>query len=872
MKIKIKTRSGTVNLDVEQYYDSYTIIKKYAYTYGDKHALARYYRIVQDEPVITPDLELTISDIRNVIRKHKNVDGANGFDYFVALPNMNLVLLSYPEITAKEIVLLWLIERYLPEGVTPETESHLALSIEGEGVLDKVRQIPGLSFITADTLKDNVIAYYNNLDSERQALIDDVKHMDSVYEIITKEERYNTSDVVLDEVTFLIFINLPNNENLEHIFDAMTVSESIPFIMLNYRDTRRYKVDKHMPIFKSWIDFEPETEGIFFKILNAEPTKLQTSKNIQRFFSDGVWHVDSNIVEIEYVLNTGITSEIIKNRFEGCITGNIDYGIYQSNQTSVKARFTVDDFDFNRVIFTDLVYLSDVFSYFLFFNERNRSSVEKPRYFFYYRPGHDFDVRRSMKITFTQQKFKNVRKVEIKVSRAKNKQQVESFRILFSQLVSLYNKNIYTTLAVYKKYIANAMKYIDVYSLFRKQTKKNIKTGERLEELQERRPDIFVANYSRICSKDKQPYLIEGEQTMHEILEVLDNNEHKIINYPLGSTDYYACEPREDDDDKHNWPGLQKNDKLSNKKEYPLIPCCFTKDQYAKKSSNLNTYIKKQEDLTGINTAQLLLNAGDPGHVLKPNKVVTPGRYGELPYYISTIVTQAGIKPITKGKSTYLPILRTGVMQTPDSFFHCLERAFNPKYYLSQPRTQRDIVAAARQQMANYPSFAIAKQELYDYTDDEVRHALLDSERFIDPGMWIKLAEKHYNCNILMYRVDDENPNGAIAIPRHSQVYLTRDIPLDRNTVLIVSYQIDGKDYPYQCELLCRWNLNINTTKNFEYYFNSRDKLIETAIKFFFDSNRIYMLDIENIPNKTQYGTTVITKKATCYSCHPSTM
>jgi hypothetical protein len=227
------------------------------------------------------------------------------------------------------------------------------------------------------------------------------------------------------------------------------------------------------------------------------------------------------------------------------------------------------------------------------------------------------------------------------------------------------------------------------------------------------------------------------------------------------------------------------------------------------------------------------------GYIISSDKKLPPGRYGELPFNWEKIMKQLKIKQIKKGKQDIYPILRYGVLSSPDSFFSCLERAFNPEYQNMTPANKRETVYEVRKKIAKQ-NLSFGKQEFVGASDNTIRKLLLDPAAYLAPEKFCVLAQKHYKCNIFIYVVDESSPNGDIVIPNHSQAYLTRTITEDVPSVLIIKYETVTEDFPYQCELVCSLGVDGKAKPVQTTFQNS--PISDIAIKMFYTANEVFVI------------------------------
>ncbi len=227
---------------------------------------------------------------------------------------------------------------------------------------------------------------------------------------------------------------------------------------------------------------------------------------------------------------------------------------------------------------------------------------------------------------------------------------------------------------------------------------------------------------------------------------------------------------------------------------------------------------------------------------LDSKKIIDRGRYGIIPYYIQEIAKKAGYREMKYYDKYTVPLLAYGVLHTPDSFIHCLERAFNKDYERLELKDKMARVKRIRRKWAEM-DFSIAKQELYDCSHKVIVNLLKEEDHYIDPSMFISLASNYYDCNIFLYEINSRHPHGSVVIPRFSQAYLLKDISEVQKTVFIIRREIKNYPYPYQCEII----VQIKDSESFR-EFNpifEHSQFIEEAAKVLNNSNTVYIVTQE---------------------------
>ena len=810
MRIFINKKS----FDIVIYDDYSSILQKYSISVKD--SLPEYFRVIDDSQIIEEDMYIEIEDVRDIL-----LESINDFEDLTP-DNVKKIMANFPGLRKVDVVILWLQKKYKKD------EKNLELILKQYEKI--IKTIDRQNFHNIREVDKFFKAQPNELEKKRRTVLKNFKEKKRIEKLLDKVSTPESGNFEVQEITLLISLSLQKGISPADIFDSMYVSKNIPFIHLRYQGSNWYKVYKHITPPEEWIEKEVEEDGIYFKILSSRRGKINS------LYSEGFWG-EENDIQIGFRVDSEIGEEGIKKMFFDSLKNRIEYNILYERQLAIKGKFSVREVRFNRAVFADMVNNLDLISYFLFFNDLNQSSLTKKRFGFYYEPAQDFSPKKSLTIFVTPQVSGGDFWVDVRVMKAKNFQQADSFRQVFVKILGVYQENYDSVIENYRTLLPSVIPEMLKYNQKTKEKKKrDEKSGKRLQKLKEKRPGIFRPGYASLCFQSHQPYILSKEDA-----KKMETN--KVMEYTdptSGEKDWYACEPREEGEESiYLYPGLRAN-KDKNHPEYrdevPLVPCCFTEDQYTKPGAILHKSRMAEEEEIG--DIQKEADVRDIGHILTSNKRVNRGRFGKIPYYLSIIAKKSGYEEITKGKQSFLPILRYGVVDAPDSFLHCIEKATNPVYSSLDKEERFEKIRNVRETMAEM-NFAPAMQEFYDYTDEEIKNILFEEERYLDPGILIRLAEVHYDINIFIYQVDDDHPSGAVVIPRFSNAYLTREISREKPTVFIIKNKVRGQ-WPYQCELLVKFQPE-SRNQRFVYLFKD-EPFVEKAIEVFNETNKISVL------------------------------
>lgn len=803
-----------------QVYDDETLIlDRYAY---DQEQLPEFFRF-ESPFILEVDGEYTILNIK---------DELSGMSLQELEQEIPVLRKEYENLMIEKIVFLWIDENF---NDTPDLEEKLR---EYEKVF---KRISHTQFFRIDKVVEGYRKFKLENKERYQKLKDSVKKQKRIVKILNKVEG-KPSKFQIEESGITLSFVFDNGIGLPDIFDSLSTSENIPFIHLHYNGNDWFKVYQHITPPNDWVASNIETNQIRFRILNT--SKISKRRKFELMYSEGVW-LPSHKLQISFRIDSDIKEEEIQEKVESSIT-DLNYQIAKVDQFHVKGKFTIEDVSFDKVVFSDLVSVDETFKYFLFFNERmlddkkGRTALTKKRFSVYYQPNHSYSIGPSLSILLTPRNEQGREFLDVRIMRAKSRAQVESFQNVFVKLVSLFLEKKKDVEKEYKKLLPDATALMKKYKPKPPKVKAaDKKSGKRLLTLKTQKPELFRAGYASLCFQSHQPYLIDSQEKAETLREEL--GEHKVLDYTnpvTGEEEWYACEPREPNDESqlYIYPGLRENKSRNQKyrEEVPTLPCCFTEDQYTKQGSILFKKLREYDT-----DHDIIESLSDVGHILTAIKRAPRGRFGQLPYYISFIAEKAGYSKITKGKQEFVPILRTGVVDCPESFIHCLEKATNDDYFF-YAKDERDArIWQVREGMANLP-LESCRQELYDYTPEEVRKILLTDGSYIDPGVWITLAEKYYGINIFLYQVDKEHPHGAVLIPRFSRSYLMKKIIPEKPSVCIIKYET-SRPWKYQCELVVKYFPESEDTKIERLFFG--DGFIREAISILQQTNVVRFMD-----------------------------
>lgn len=330
----------------------------------------------------------------------------------------------------------------------------------------------------------------------------------------------------------------------------------------------------------------------------------------------------------------------------------------------------------------------------------------------------------------------------------------------------------------------------------------------KIEQLQDLAPDLFVSGYARKCQCPLQPIIIGPRDVDTWRNKTFIENglprQRQVMAFPRENSRWLFVCPSDTDP----YPGVKENRTLTNREEYPFIPCCFKTDQMdPTANSRYNEYY--------LGLTRKVKSQPKVAHTIKTNKIPAPGRIGYVTRSIADLLKRYSEETVD--------VVRYGVIHSTNSLLHCLCIATQLPQYMGQNTIEGAelFVAQLRQQIALTVQAALLKQELYDYTDPEITQQLANNDRFLDPYLYYRALEETFGVNIYTFTIPrevgvtgatDREELGSIEVPRF-RLFRVQPIRLDRPTVVILKHwgaESDNLAFPH-CELLVDYDKDNET-------------------------------------------------------------
>ena len=233
-------------------------------------------------------------------------------------------------------------------------------------------------------------------------------------------------------------------------------------------------------------------------------------------------------------------------------------------------------------------------------------------------------------------------------------------------------------------------------------------TEEKENVLKNQAPDIFLSNYTRLCSKP--PIIVENEPESELIMKfpIYDESEPKLFKCPY--PDY-------------KYPGLRENTKLANKTIFPFVPCCYKRPQL--NSKNFKMYYNQEVYTQRINS----------GEIGKTLKILSPKRIGALPDKIDKLLHYT-----TENK-----FYRYGVAISPSS---CLNILSMVTYNNQSEKIIRSELAKRAE---------LCKGELSTLSVAEIGKKIMDPTTYINPRLFKGALEDYFKISYILFSKDEDD-------------------------------------------------------------------------------------------------------------------
>jgi hypothetical protein len=621
------------------------------------------------------------------------------------------------------------------------------------------------------------------------------------------------------------------------IFNESIVKNNIPYIQ--YNNKHRYsKVYKLFPYdFNNVILTSTKSSRqhyIYYTIWLGE-------KTIKESFIEGFYDLESNKFIFTIPVNQEKIIDIVKSSFPNLTFGN-------HSVIKINGEFSIYNVKFNPRVLLHKIMVDELFSNYLFIDETVKAFPNKKRFTIHYKSmeeaidpedqkatGEGYIRSTSSVIVTISQRYaeqndivpEGTPYIYVKVKRATNLNVINEFITIFTRLLRIYQDDEDEIEKIYKYYIPEQTET----GLEETKEPKKVKTNM-LKDL------LPVLKYSRKCQGKSKPIVIQENEIEFwknkTFIKEGEQKQRQILPFPADTDNpvYLVCP-----NDEKPYPGIQPNTDASSSELFPYLPCCFTTDHMAPGSKKLYaTYYGEKKIKKKVKISKTT-------HKIKlPTKALEFNRIGFIPPILNKALKL--YKPDSK------EFTRIGVVEGPNSLLDCVLLAIEDINYKQKTTINDKIeyVKNIRLTMANEVNPALLKQELFEYSDQQIMENLRNVDLYLDPSLYYRAVEETFNVNIYVFVPDEtDDSQGNMEIPKHKLFY-SRPPRYNRKTILIYKNkgsEVDGLLYP-QCELiqeeeeksnkeirlfnsnmsqLCH-NIFITTNKTISYTYNDKDNEI----------------------------------------------
>lgn len=644
----------------------------------------------------------------------------------------------------------------------------------------------------------------------RKSIEDDLKSMfdievkllrrkDELFKKFEELKSVKHTEIEVTNIVYKLALDLDSALSPIEVFNSLTVSESIPLVHYN----SYYKVEKE------YIPKSYDVRKTYKNVTKDDEITLRVIKSDGNY-SDSKLYLENGTYFFDLELSLKKDMKI-KDKIFQTILDIFDQEVtfLSIEEKEISGLFYLPGTSFNNYVFSDLVLNDELFKIFMSINESQKATKDKTgvyTVFDFPKTGRFSTILLSKKFVkenieirgiFEEDFVEGSSFTRVSFTKIKGRDKIEIYRKVISKLFSYYNQESPEIIDFYRRFIPDFAKA--------KTTSVKERIGSKLSDFDKK---LFVSGYSRTCRKGRLPTLVDESQVdgMREQGAVImkyprDRRNDWRIQYNSDGVDqkYYTCLH-----DKHKFPGIIVNKTLTNKEDYPLIPCCFTNDQSKSISSKYTKYYSDIDINPDKKASELIVT----------KKILKKGQFGTLPEQLNKVFSF--VKMV--GKFQGGDFMRQGVFRTKSSFIDCVLTGldsildFEGKEinYLSIipsfiPKYLEDI----RQMLADDTHAILCKQELYDMTISDIILEIKNTNIYLDPSKYLHMFEVIFGCKIFLF---SESMNGSMVIPRNMNGY----IRLKSNLPSIYIYEHKGSErdsslYP-QCELIVHKSSSAKTS------------------------------------------------------------
>ena len=699
----------------------------------------------------------------------------------------------------------------IPENFLDTVLFSIQQEIQGLNILDK-RDINLRDIITRKRLiKERITTsiQVEKTNSEKETLIN--------REMEQTEVEKNYTDFELENISFEAFIESPKISIME-LFNNIVLNSDVPFATINN-------------IYKVLSDFTPN-QNWSVSLNNIIVLKFKDNKD----YSDcGVSienqdDLERSLIKLTLSVSASKKREDVRNntvqKILNIFLNRETLTITQLNDVKLKGVFYFPKKGLNKFVLSDMIMNDKRFSKFLAVDESVQASKKTESLYIHFNNPKTGEITANITERYSTKGDPNLRGKDIvnlfqyktyylrvKITSVNNIDSVLQFQQMISQLLKLYEDNFESVSNFYKIYIPT----------FGQKEEPNIVIKP--PKLKDLAPEVFVNGYPPTCPH--QPSIIDDTEVEEERKEGkaimrFPKDEDATDNFPSRN---YVC-----NHEKAIYPGLRSNP-LSNNDVVPFLPCCYEKDHSQIQGTEYRQYFFGDQPKSKFKFQQELIIT---------NKFVGRDTFGTLPESLDRLFN------VINNDKKYMYV-RMGVTDSKSSFLECVLQGLYQKTGILKHKSDQariKFINQYRTSLTNNKHLPICRQELYDYTIEQIQDKLNDYDQYFDPKLFVSLLEKIYKCNIFVF-----NKNGLV-LPRFEKKHFSSKVNSKLNLFIYQHRGSKNERATYdRCELIVKWDTG---GEDVEYTENNQSSVSQKIGEIFDTVVKSYSFKGDGVSNSQQ--------------------
>lgn len=533
------------------------------------------------------------------------------------------------------------------------------------------------------------------------------------------------------------------------LFDKTVVSEDVPFVITDINGVPHAKLfdSGKIPYIHQWYsDRKKELYGdVNIKVLVKRTSDSYKPTDFARAYLDEARH--RLYVTIAMMKKTAPVEEVIR-RIRSAIPNLERIG---GREGTLRATFHIVGAHFNSVLVATMIMRDTLLKYFFYVDERQSILARKEKLTLHVTIG---SLRAVLSIknvlsgkadVFSVRGRKslineNTSLLQVKVTKVRSLEEIQSVQRIVIRLLQYYNERarvyekLYDTFGLTTKFVPWNGSAVTQGTLGDKDSK--------LEMLKIADPTLFVKGYASHCQRLSQPipisiddveeYRSRGFQVLKYPTKIVNEGyEQPPHNVPDYEPQYYVSA-----DENAKYIGLKPNPIEENRDLHPYLICTYD-TQYIEVLPDWSVRILQFPKRSDDATTDAFLGSG---------KLLPAGRSGNLTPELASL--------FGSGR-------RIGVMASSMSIIHAIAYALGDEYNADLiERKYRDMILGS-------VNFLIAKQEMYDLTEEEMRREFASPDTFISFSRHYRILEEYFGVHIFSFT----NNGSGVEIPRFLHRY-----------------------------------------------------------------------------------------------------